>query len=243
MSKRVKGRDQGPTPLDSQSPLTLATLDGYLHLPSHSRLPIKGAEGGTLTHRRAVFLDRDGVLVEDVHYLTSPDQLRLLPSAASALGRLQDQFFIIVVTNQSAIARGFMTEDDLMNIHAELASLFASEGITVDALYYCPHLPEAAVPTYKIDCTCRKPGPGMLLRAAADWHIDLNRAFMIGDTPRDSEAALAAGVVPIMVGDFPQGPSQRVKRVRNLMEASRVILDTEPSLAEEWEDHHSGISV
>lgn len=225
-----------------RSPVTLATLDGYLHLPSNSRLPMKGT-GGALSGRRAVFLDRDGVLVEDVHYLTSPDQLRLIPSVANALSRLQDQFLVIVVTNQSAIARGLMTEDDLMNIHAELTNLLGSDGITVDAFYYCPHLPEAVVPTYKIDCNCRKPGPGMLLRAADDWQVDLNRSFMVGDMPRDIEAGLAAGVVPIMVGDFNPGPSQKVKCVRDLVAASQVVLGAEGRLTKEFEDLNPEISV
>ncbi len=91
------------------------------------------------------------------------------------------------------VARGFLTEEDLMTIHTELTNLLAAEGVTVDALYYCPHLPEAIVPAYKSECTCRKPQPGMLLQAADDWGIDLFKSWMVGDSLSDLLAGKNAG--------------------------------------------------
>ena len=208
----------------SQCPTSLAKMKGYLHLPLNSRLPFTSIGGGGLLARRAVFLDRDGVLVEDVHFLTSPKQLRLLPGVTSALCELQSRFFVIVVTNQSGIARGFLTEEDLMTIHAELVRLLSAEGVTVDALYYCPHLPEAVVPAYGISCICRKPGPGMLLRAAGDWRIDLSQSFLMGDTFRDIEAARRAGVKGIMIGEGCRVVDQNVLVAPNLAAAARLIL-------------------
>ena len=214
-----------------QFPLSITQEGGYLHLPSNSRLPgtrpDTGIEGGGLPTRRVAFLDRDGVVVEDVHFLTSPDQLTVLPGVAHALRLLQDRFFIIVVTNQSGIARGFLAEEDLMTIHTELINLLTAEGVTVDALYFCPHLPEAALPAYRNTCTCRKPEPGMLLQAASDWGIDLLRSFMMGDAPRDMEAAHRAGVTGIMVGDEGCIVDRRVPVVPNLAAAACLILEEE----------------
>jgi len=146
-------------------------------------------------------LDRDGVLIEDVHFLTKADQIRLLPGAARAIRRLQPSFLIIAVTNQSGIARGLLTEEDLMDIHSELFRLLAMEEVTVDALYYCPHLPEGVIPSYDVLCDCRKPNPGMLLRASKDFGIDLSRSYLVGDMPRDIKAGDAAGVKSILLNE------------------------------------------
>ena len=176
-------------------------MDGYLHLPSNTRLTLKtDAEGQPSTHA-AVFLDRDGVLVEDVHFLRQVSQLRVLPGVPDGLRALQSQFYLVVVTNQSGIARGLFTEEELYSIHSALISQLSDEGVVVDALYYCPHLPEAVVKAYSQNCGCRKPKPGMLLKAKEQWGIDLVKSYMIGDRPSDIEAGQRAGVRCISLGE------------------------------------------
>jgi D-glycero-D-manno-heptose 1,7-bisphosphate phosphatase len=144
--------------------------------------------------RPAVFLDRDGTINEDVDYLRHPDQMRLIPGAAAAIARLNKRgLAVIVVTNQSAVARGLLTEDGLAAVHAHLTGLLAAEGAHVDGIYYCPHHPEAPDADYRRDCDCRKPAAGMLLQAAREHGLDLAASVMIGDSLRDLEAGKSAG--------------------------------------------------
>ena len=140
---------------------------------------------------RAVFLDRDGVLVRERGFITSPGQLETLPGAAGGMAALRrSDFLLVVVTNQSGIARGLLTGADLASIHVELALRLRAEdpGAFWDALYSCPHHPDFGGP-----CACRKPLPGMLRQAAREHGIDLAASWMIGDAPRDLEAGRAAG--------------------------------------------------
>jgi len=210
----------------------VAVMGKYLHVPDNSRLVSQPVSASPPTTRAAIFLDRDGVIVEDVHYLRNPAQLNILPGAAQALRRLQDHFYIIVVTNQSAIARGLLTEDDLLEIHLKLVQCLAAEGVVLDALYWCPHLSEAVVPAYKVDCDCRKPKPGMLLRAKHDWDIDFAGSFIIGDTHRDIEAGHAAGVKAILISEPEDGSTGDVLSTPNLAQAADLIIaqthDMEP---------------
>jgi D-glycero-D-manno-heptose 1,7-bisphosphate phosphatase len=151
--------------------------------------------------RRAVFLDRDGTLIEDVDYLTDAAQIRVLPGVPGALKLLKEAGFrLIVVTNQSAVARGMLTEEELGLIHEELNRRLAADGAAVDAFYYCPHLPEGAVKRYARACDCRKPAPGLILRAAAEWRVDTGASFAVGDSERDVEAGRAAGCRTILTG-------------------------------------------
>jgi len=151
--------------------------------------------------QRAVFLDRDGTIIEDVDYLTQIDQLRILPGVPQALRRLKEAgFLLIVVTNQSAVARGWLTEEKLAEIHAELNRRLKAEGAAVDAFYHCPHLPDGSVGRYARVCDCRKPAPGLFLRAAEEWGIDLSRSYAVGDAQRDVEAARRAGCFAILLG-------------------------------------------
>ena len=155
--------------------------------------------------KRAVFLDRDGTIVEDLDFLTDLAALRLLPGAAGAVRRLNDAGFLVVVaTNQSGVARGFLTERTLREIHDQLASILAREGARVDAFYYCPHHPSVGPPEYRRDCPCRKPKPGLFLQAAKDLGIDLSASYGIGDSLRDAEAAKACGARPILVRTGPR---------------------------------------
>jgi len=150
--------------------------------------------------RPAVFLDRDGTIVREVGYLKSPRQMRLLPRAAKAVRLLRDAgFAVVVVTNQSGIARGIFTEDDAEHIHAALRRRLARRGAHLDGIYYCPHHPEATRPAYRVTCPCRKPAPGMLLRAASDLDLDLNTSFAVGDGERDLLAGLRAGCTIVLV--------------------------------------------
>jgi D-glycero-D-manno-heptose 1,7-bisphosphate phosphatase len=150
---------------------------------------------------RAVFLDRDGVIIEDVDWLTHPGQIHVLPGVPQALRRLaQTGFRLIVATNQPIIARGFATEAQLEALHAAMAAQLTAAGAPpLDLFYFCPHHPNATLPAYRVLCDCRKPRPGLLLRAARDFRLDLPASFMIGDRPTDIAAGAAAGCRTVLV--------------------------------------------
>lgn len=173
--------------------------------------------------RRAVFLDRDGTLIEDVDYLTAPAQLRILPGVPAALRQLREAgFLLLVVTNQSAVARGMLSEEELAAIHAELNRRLAAEGAAVDAFYYCPHLPDGVVGRYARACDCRKPAPGLLRRAAQEWGVDAARSYAVGDSARDVEAGRRAGCYSILVGAADAGGADA--RAADLAAAAAIIL-------------------
>ncbi len=144
--------------------------------------------------KRAIFLDRDGVINRDrADYVTSWNKFEFLPGVLDALYLLsQMPFLIVVVTNQSAIGRGLVSQAMVEKIHQRMRIAIEQAGGRIDAVYYCPHLPEA-------NCNCRKPKPGMLLRAAVDLDIDLSQSWLIGDSLRDIQASVAVGVQPILV--------------------------------------------
>jgi D-glycero-D-manno-heptose 1,7-bisphosphate phosphatase len=145
--------------------------------------------------KKAAFLDRDGTIIYDVGYLSKLADCKFLPGAIDLLKRLQDDGYeLVVVTNQSGIARGYFDEAFVQETHEFLAAQLLREGVTVKAFYFCPHHPEKAVrPDLLKDCDCRKPRAGMLVQAAQDLSIDLTASLMIGDTSRDLEAGKAAG--------------------------------------------------
>ena len=150
--------------------------------------------------RSAVFLDRDGVINEEVQYLCHPDQLRLIPGAAMAIRRLNLAHIpVIVVTNQAGVARGYFTEEAVGQIHAALAELIGREGARIDRFYYCPHHPTEGMAPYRVDCQCRKPRPGFLYRAAKEVDIDLGQSVIIGDKISDLEAGWRAGCTTVLV--------------------------------------------
>jgi D-glycero-D-manno-heptose 1,7-bisphosphate phosphatase len=150
--------------------------------------------------RPAVFLDRDGTILDDTGYPSRFDQVRILPASFEAVRRLNEAGFpVIVVTNQSGIGRGFLKEDELVVLHRELAAAFADDGARLDAFYYCPHHSLAPDPRYRIVCSCRKPGPSLGLRAAADHGLDLRRSFMVGDKEDDVNFGRAIGATPVLV--------------------------------------------
>ncbi len=150
--------------------------------------------------RRAVFLDRDGTINEEVAYLADPARFRLLPGAAEALARLAAAGFLLaVVTNQAGVARGLFGLDTLEAIHRRMREELAAAGVALAAVRYCPHHPEHGVGAFRIDCACRKPKPGMILDLAAELGVDLAGSFMIGDKAADVEAGLRAGCRAILV--------------------------------------------
>ena len=143
----------------------------------------------------AAFLDRDGVINIDHGYVHSWEDFAFVPGVVDSMRRLQAAgYALVVVTNQSGIARGYYDEPALQRLHETLRENLAEQGVTLAAIEYCPHLPDAPVARYAIDCDCRKPAPGMILRAAQTLELDLSRSLMFGDKPSDIEAGARAGV-------------------------------------------------
>jgi D-glycero-D-manno-heptose 1,7-bisphosphate phosphatase len=150
--------------------------------------------------RPAVFLDRDGTLVEEVPYLHDPAELALLPGVAGALLGLADAgYALVVATNQAGVARGYYDEAAVARVHRRLRELLAAAGVRLDAVLYCPHHPDGTVAGYAGACRCRKPAPGMLEAAAARLGLDPGASYLIGNHPSDVDAAVAAGATPLFV--------------------------------------------
>lgn len=148
----------------------------------------------------AVFLDRDGTINEEVGYLKDIKDLKIIKGSAQAIKKLnQANILTILVTNQSGVARGYYDESVIAKLHKRLSELLSEEGAYLDAIYYCPHLKQGIIQEYSIDCKCRKPDIGMLLKAQADFNIDLSKSFMIGDNQTDIEAGQRAGCKTILV--------------------------------------------
>ena len=148
----------------------------------------------------AIFLDKDGTLIEDVPYNVDPALIRLRPGAGVALRRLQAAGFrLIVVSNQSGVARGLFAEEALGTVESRLRALLAGERIALDGFLYCPHHPDGVVPAFARSCDCRKPAPGMLLRAARAFDLHLGRSWLFGDILDDIEAGHRAGCRSVLV--------------------------------------------
>jgi D-glycero-D-manno-heptose 1,7-bisphosphate phosphatase len=178
--------------------------------------------------RPAVFLDRDGTIIEDTGYIDSPERVRLLPGAASALRELREAGYrVVVVSNQSGVARGHFDEATLLKVHQRMEELLNQEGVQLDATYYCPFLegPAATVSEYRQESDLRKPEPGMLLRACDELDIDLARSWMIGDSPRDVEAGRRAGCRTILLSanGLPDDPAGADYVARDLSDAVVVV--------------------
>jgi len=150
--------------------------------------------------KRAVFLDRDGTINDDVGYPGCYGQAAVFPHSFDAVRKINlAGWLAVVVTNQSGVGRGYFTEDALREIHSRMTEDFAAHGARIDAIYYCPHYPLSSDPRYRRDCRCRKPRPGMGLRAARDLDIDLAGSYMVGDKVEDVAFGRAVGAVPVLV--------------------------------------------
>jgi len=195
----------------------------------YSGVELKMTEKG----RIAVFVDRDGTICLDKHYLADPDGLELIPTVAEGIKKLNDAgLLVIVVTNQSGVDRGLFDEDQLGTIHDRMERILEEHGAWVDDIYYCPHKPDSG-------CDCRKPAPGMLLKARDEHGIDLKQSFVIGDRMMDVEMAHAVGAKAILVpepGDqydiekeiraSPEHPDSRTNSFMNAVEwILRLVLN------------------
>lgn len=179
--------------------------------------------------RAAVFLDRDGTINVDHGYVHRAVDFEFIAGAPEAIRLLKNAgYLVIVVTNQAGIARGLYAEADVHELHRHLDMELSRHHTGIDAYYYCPHHPEKGEEPYRRECACRKPLPGMLLQAAADWSVDLARSFLVGDKRSDIEAGLAAGCRSILLatgdGAGEELPMPDIPRVADLTAAAELIL-------------------
>jgi D-glycero-D-manno-heptose 1,7-bisphosphate phosphatase len=180
---------------------------------------------------KAIFIDKDGTLIPDIPYNVDPEKISLQEGALQGLRQLQDAgFLLIIISNQSGVARGIFKEEALLPVQQKIESLLSEKGVVLDGFYYCPHYPNAVVKEYAIECDCRKPQPGMLLKAARDLEIDLSQSWMIGDILNDVEAGKKAGckTVLIMNGNSEEKSDTPVRtpdyKSKNIEEAAAQIL-------------------
>ena len=187
--------------------------------------------------RKAVFLDRDGTIIKQVELMHSVDELRLLPGAALAINALnQLGFLVVIVTNQPVVARGIIAPKEVDNIHAVLISRLNGKGAKIDAVYFCPHHPEATMPKFRLRCRCRKPEPGMILKGLKKLNINPKKSFMIGDALIDVVAGKKAGLKTILVKTGPGHArlDEKYKNtkpdfiVKNLTQAVKIITANNP---------------
>lgn len=155
---------------------------------------------GGVKNEAAVFLDRDGTLIREVGHLHRRDQVEILPRVPEAIRLLRAQgFCVVVVTNQSAVARGLLTEEELGMIHEEINARMEKEGAHLDGIYYCPHHPTEGKGLYQCDCDCRKPNTGMIVKAATDLGLDPSRSYVVGDQVIDMELADRVGAKGVRI--------------------------------------------
>ena len=176
-------------------------------------------------------MDKDGTLIPDIPYNVNPDLIELAPGAATALRSLQQHGYgIIVISNQSGMARGLFKEAALAGVQQCLKSLLAAEGIRLSGFYYCPHHPQAEQAVYRVDCDCRKPKPGLLFHAAQVHQINLRQSWMIGDILSDSEAGNRAGCRTILIEKpydpipEPNASNRPTVQVTDWQTASRFVI-------------------
>jgi D-glycero-D-manno-heptose 1,7-bisphosphate phosphatase len=182
--------------------------------------------------RAAVFLDRDGTLNEEKAYLHRVEDFAFIPGAVEAVKALREAgFLVIVVTNQSGVARGYYSEGDVAALHRHIQGELARHATRIDAFYSCPHHPTQGKGRYRQVCDCRKGAPGMLLRAAVEHRIDLAQSYMVGDKVADMEAGERAGCTPILVmtgygaAERERMAQGRARVCADLGAAARLILD------------------
>ncbi len=180
---------------------------------------------------KAIFLDKDGTLIEDIPYNVDPDRITFTPNAIPALQKLHRAgYHLIVITNQAGVARGYFPESALNGVKQRLQALLEDVDIPLTEFYYCPHYPKGIVEQYAIACNCRKPKPGLLLKAAQEHQVDLTQSWFIGDILNDVEAGRSANCRTILINNGNEtewrfSPS-RIPHytVKSLLEAAEVIL-------------------
>lgn len=156
----------------------------------------------SIEKRKAIFLDRDGTINIDKEYLYKIEDFEFEPKACEALKILSDLgYLLIIVTNQSGVARGYYKEEDVELLHRDLLQILLEKGIKISKVYYCPHHPTKGIGKYKIDCDCRKPSPGMILNGIKDFNIDPSLSYMIGDKKSDVEAGIRACVSSVFLNN------------------------------------------
>jgi D-glycero-D-manno-heptose 1,7-bisphosphate phosphatase len=192
--------------------------------------------------RPALFMDRDGTISEEVGYVNHPSRFRVFPYTAEAIKLLNDNGWLaIVVTNQAGVARGYFAEDVIVQVHDRLRQDLETASAKLDAIYYCAHHPSVGEPPYRFECDCRKPKTGLIDRAAADFEIDLERSWMVGDRYGDIELARNAGLHAAFVlsgygrgeWEFQRGSWKLEPEVvaDNLLEAARMIIERDAARA------------
>ncbi|HSS21163.1 MAG TPA: HAD family hydrolase [Pyrinomonadaceae bacterium] len=185
--------------------------------------------------RRAVFIDRDGTLSEEVGYINHPSRFRLFPFAAQAINHLHENGWLaILITNQAGVARGYFSEDMIKTVHARMQQALENDGAKLDGIYYCAHHPSVGEPPYRFDCDCRKPKPGLISQAARDLNVDLEKSWMIGDRYSDVELARNAQLKSMFVmSGYGRGEWEHQKKnwkehpdlvAEDLLEAVQLIV-------------------
>ncbi|MGH7816987.1 MAG: D-glycero-alpha-D-manno-heptose-1,7-bisphosphate 7-phosphatase [Candidatus Binatia bacterium] len=175
----------------------------------------------------AVFLDRDGTVIREVNYLCAIEQIEILPGVSQALRLLRAHGFkLVMVTNQSVVARGRLSENGLQAIHAELKKRLSGDGAALDAIYYCPHHPTEGMGDYRIACDCRKPKPGMIERAVRELALNPALSYVVGDQLTDMELAIGVGASGILIG--------REQAAKGDVAAINVPVVADLSRAAEW---------
>ena len=188
----------------------------------------------TTSKRRAVFIDRDGTISEEIGYVNHVSRYRVFPFAAEAIRTITEAGWLaILVTNQAGVSRGYFAEEMIGRVHEALTAELAHGGARLDAIYYCPHHPSVGEPPYRLDCDCRKPRPGLLRRAAEEFDLDLADCWMVGDRYSDTELARNAGVrAAFVLSGYGRGEWEHQRHAwkhqpdlvaENLLEAARAI--------------------
>ncbi|MBI4444367.1 MAG: HAD family hydrolase [Acidobacteria bacterium] len=191
-----------------------------------------------MKRQRAIFLDRDGTLIKEVGLLSRLSDIHIFPVSYAAVRKInQSGALAIVITNQSAVARGLITEENLQELHNLIKLSFLENGAWIYAFYSCPHHPEEGLAAYRRECECRKPKPGLLLKAAQELHIELGSSFLVGDRIRDIQAAHNAGCGAVLVQTGYGGgevdsistylrdhPDRNVQTAQDVLEAVEWIL-------------------
>ena len=175
---------------------------------------------------RAVFLDRDGTINKDVGYLHEKEKFEYIEGAVEGLKALQDMgYILVIVTNQSGIARGLFTEDDYLEFQSWIEDDLRSKGITIVGSYYCPHHPEAIVSKYRVKCECRKPKTGLFWKAASELNIDMDNSFAVGDKMRDLAIVNESGVKGFLVGENTENCAglENITICKNILDVSSII--------------------